>query len=204
MSATPQAMMGSGFMSTALVPAVLVSACALLLLSFNNRIVAVLTRQRALHRELLEDARRAGRSCKGALGTGGSWQSVLEAAKEDPAAAQELYATSEWAVSTERQIRDLRREACLIRAAISALLAAILLFLASGLTLAISTITPAAERPAVCIFLGALAFFALAICLMLTESCLIVAPVVLEEEHLRRIISRSNPASAAHITVFAA
>jgi hypothetical protein len=38
------------FVSSAIVPAVLISACCLLLLTINNRIVAVLTRQRALHR----------------------------------------------------------------------------------------------------------------------------------------------------------
>jgi hypothetical protein len=92
----PPGLGAQSFMGMALVPAVLVSACALLLLSFNNRIVAVLTRQRALHRELLEDARRAGRARSLGGGCGGSWQSMLEAAKEDPTAAQELYATSEW------------------------------------------------------------------------------------------------------------
>jgi hypothetical protein len=111
------------------------------------------------------------------------------------------------AVATEHQIRELRREAGLIRAAITAILFAILLFLSSGLTLAISTVAPAAEKPAVIIFLAALAAFASGICLMLSESFFIVAPVVTEEAHLRRIISHSAPPSAAasraHITVIA-
>jgi hypothetical protein len=116
------------FMGTALVPAVLVSACALLLLSFNNRIVAVLTRQRALHRELLEGARKHRASQHGHMvahaGLLNASCSVFApdtslaassrssshkdlAAKEDQIAAEEQYTHSEWATAIERQIRDL-------------------------------------------------------------------------------------------------
>lgn len=115
------------FMGTALVPAVLVSACALLLLSFNNRIVAVLTRQRALHRELLEGARKArGATLSHAQlvhpGIVNVWAAEPSmsgssrnssnkdlAAKEDQIFAEERFATSEWATGIERQIADLVR-----------------------------------------------------------------------------------------------
>ena len=43
----------------ATVPVVLVSACALLLLSFNNRVVSLISRQRSLHRELIQHASTA-------------------------------------------------------------------------------------------------------------------------------------------------
>ena len=117
------------FMGTALVPAVLVSACALLLLSFNNRIVAVLTRQRALHRELLEGARKArGASLTHAQlvhpGISSVWANELSAsmnsrassnkdlaAKEDQIMAEERFASTEWHTAIERQINELVRPA---------------------------------------------------------------------------------------------
>lgn len=118
----------------------------------------------------------------------------------------------------QKQIRDLRIEACLIRTAVSFLLAAILLFLASGVLLAASSLNPRCEGPAVGVFLAALAAFALAILLMLSESFLLVHPVLIEERHLKRIISASyvggaccsgsggsaNSGSHASLTIFAA
>lgn len=196
------ALVPSAFMSTALVPAVLVSACALLLLSFNNRIVAVLTRQRVLHRELLEDARKH----RAALLNGSCFVSCQinepsvapsesSNCKEDLLLANERFTNTEWATGIERQINDLRREACLIRAAVTCLLTAILLFLVSGVVLAMSTLMPHAELPAITIFLLALLSFALAIGLMLTESFLIIHPLTTEELHLRRIISAQSQLS---------
>lgn len=200
---------GSEFMGTALVPAVLVSACALLLLSFNNRIVAVLTRQRALHRELLQDAQK----CRKSLANTPSWQSLnipsapssqsaaatslaaTAKCKEDLLAAEERFASAEWSTAITQQIEDLRREAALIRAAVACLLTAILLFLASGVMLAMSTLWPRAETPAVVIFLLALLSFSSAILLMLSESFLIIHPVVTERDTLKRIISAHSQLS---------
>lgn len=85
-----------------------------------------------------------------------------------------------------------RREAVLIRAAVSFLLAAILLFLVSGVVLAVSQLKPRAEKAAIAIFLAALCCFASAVLLMMIESLLIIHPVVTEEVHLRRIISQSQ------------
>lgn len=213
----------AAFMSNALVPAVLVSACALLLLSFNNRIVAVLTRQRVLHRELLEGARKqrasfvshhhqhppvhagvlasACFSAEAASLSGSRSSSHRDlATKEDQAAADERFATSEWATAIERQIRDLHREAGLIRAAISCLLCAILCFLVSGVLLAASTVAPGTERPAVAVFLVALLSFAISVLLMISESLLIISPVLKEETHLRRIISAQSQLSLQVLT----
>jgi len=196
-----QPLQASGFMTSAIVPAVLISACALLLLGFNNRLVAVITRQRALHRELLQDARKQIAATR-------SWSVIAPPAhsappsrpqsftgckdvlnREELFAAEERSATVEWSRAIEKQVQDLRREAGLIRAAVSCLLAAILLFLVSGVVLAASTFAPHAEPPALLVFLGGLAAFALGVLLMLGESFLIISPVAKEEKQLRRIIS---------------
>ena len=109
------------------------------------------------------------------------------------AAAEERLARDEWVACVQRQIRDLRVEALLIRCAVSALLLSILLFLASGVLLAASGVDRRCERPAVGVFLAALAAFAAAVALMLSESFLLVHPVVTEEAHLRRIVRASLP-----------
>ena len=45
----------SGVISSAIVPAVMISSSALLLLSFGNRATSVMSRQRSLHREMLHE-----------------------------------------------------------------------------------------------------------------------------------------------------
>lgn len=167
---------------------------------FSNRIVAVLTRQRALHRELLDDARRARSPPLSAFPSFNSGHADAAAhllpvgtAKGHLAAgaAGERYASAQWAAAIQQQLRDLRAEAALIRASICALLCAILLFLAAGVLLASAGAFGAApaERAALVLFSCGLAAFALAIVLMLTEAMLITSPLATEEAHLRRIIS---------------
>jgi hypothetical protein len=245
----------AAFMGAALVPAVLISACALLLLSFSNRLVAVVGRQRSLHRELLEAVRRRPRN--GGGGGGGlasAWPSFAGGSGQDTpvmmmvggpekscsgcchqqqqqqqqqhrqgggvancnchggasasgptpqwlsgacaALAEEQAAEAEWAAATQAQVRALRREAVCIRAAISALLTAILLFLGAGITLAASALAPAAEGPALLVFLAGLAAFAGAVATMLFESMLIITPVALEQRSLNRIVTRSGASAS--------
>jgi hypothetical protein len=114
-------------------------------------------------------------------------------------------ATTEWAAALEGQIADLRREAALIRAAVASVLAAILLFLSSGVALGVATVERRAEAPALVAFLAGLGCLALGVLLMLSESLLLISPLVIEEHAIHRIktIAQSRPPSL-HEVVLAA
>jgi hypothetical protein len=174
----------------AVVPTVMISASGLILLSFNNRLVSVLVRQRSLHRELLTDSQQH------LLKRVESHQhmpfiSTLvshSVPNMSDLVNNQIFKNEKWIKSIQLQLKQIGREATMIKFAVVFMLLSVLLMLLCGSFIALSHLVPGVDILSIVVFVAGIICFFVAICIMLYETYNMMNPVHVEEEYLQEIV----------------
>ena len=153
----------TGIISAGVGPIIVISACGLLCLAFYNRLAAVVTRLRSLHREQLHEQEAL---------------SLLRASQE--AAEADLVRRQEVLGMLRVQIDTIQRRAGWIRRTLACLLMTIACLAACSLALGIAVVFPVFGYVAVPLFVIGLLLLILAVVLAMVELEHALDPVTLE------------------------
>jgi hypothetical protein len=159
--------------AASVVPAVIISACGLLCLTFYNRLTAVVSRLRAFHRERLQELDLLDRYAAAAIA--------------DPAAAEAASRHAKLLMSLEQQTAHITRRARLIRSTLMCLLSTIGCLTACFLCSGISVVAPPAAVLAVTLFFAGGMLLLAAVVLAMAELRQALDPVELESRAVASI-----------------
>ena len=150
-------------------PIIVISACGLLCLAFYNRLTAMVSRWRSMHREQIEETENLTKSRR----QGGS--------EADLVRSQELLGMLQ--VQTQR----VRHRARLVRDSLMCLLATIGCLTLCSLCLGLGVVWPAMSKPAAVLFVVGMCTLLLAVGFAMAELRQALDPVELESRFVREM-----------------
>ncbi|MGE3799241.1 MAG: DUF2721 domain-containing protein [Thermomicrobiales bacterium] len=154
------------YMSAAVVPVVMISACGLLSLALYNRLAVIVARLRGLFRELAQE-------------------DALLGGEPDDAPLQRFVERL-----MERETGHVLRRARLVRGALVCLIACVLSMTLCSLTAGIASMWPAAAYLGLGLFVLGQVFLTVGLCLALRELWLALLPVEIESRAVEVIRER--------------